>query len=106
MEKCIGCTACVRACSNIAGKDILDCEKKKKAHTASGKLLSDTNYISCGQYTLACQTGAITERFNKDELKNLIKNKNDKIMTCQFAPAISINTAEALGIPAGDHLNW
>ena len=101
MEKCIGCTACVRACSNIAGQDILDCEKKKKAHTASGKLLSDTNCISCGQCTLACPTGAITERFDKDELKNLLKNKNGKIMTCQFAPAIRINTAEALGIPAG-----
>ena len=101
MEKCIGCTACVRACSNIAGQDILDCEKKKKAHTASGKLLSDTHCISCGQCTLACPTGAITERFDKDELKNLLKNKNGKIMTCQFAPAIRINTAEALGIPAG-----
>lgn len=30
MERCIGCTACVRACSNIAGQDVLDCEKKEK----------------------------------------------------------------------------
>ena len=102
MEKCIGCTACVKACSNIAGQDILECEKKGKAHTVSGKLLSDTHCISCGQCTLACPTKAITEHFDKDELTKLLKNKNGKIMTCQFAPAIRINTAELLGIPVGE----
>lgn len=101
MEKCIGCTSCVRACSNIAGQDILECEKKGKAHTVSGKLLADTHCISCGQCSLACPKQAITERFDKDEITKLLKNKNGKIMTCQFAPAIRINTAEALGVPAG-----
>jgi len=101
MEKCIGCTSCVRACSNIAGQDILECEKKGKAHTQSGKLLSDTHCISCGQCSLACPKQAITEHFDKDELKNILKNKNGKIVVCQFAPAIRINTAEALGVPAG-----
>ena len=101
MEKCIGCTSCVRACSNIAGQDILECEKKGKAHTASGKLLSDTHCISCGQCSLACAKKAITEHFDKDEVTNVLKNKNGKIAVCQFAPAIRINMAEALGVPAG-----
>ena len=102
MEKCIGCTACVRACSNIAGQDVLECEKKGKAHTASGKLLSDTNCISCGQCTLACAKQAITEHFDKEMVNNVLKNKNGKIVTVQFAPAIRVNTAEALGVPAGE----
>ena len=102
MEKCIGCTACVKACSNIAGQDVLECEKKGKAHTASGKLLSDTHCISCGQCTLACAKQAITEHFDKEVVSNVLKNKNGKVVTCQFAPAIRINTAEALGIPAGE----
>ena len=102
MEKCIGCTSCVRACSNIAGQDILECEKKGKAHTASGKLLSDTHCISCGQCSLACPKQAITEKFDKEEVSKVLKNKNGKIVVCQFAPAIRINTAEALGIPAGE----
>ena len=101
MEKCIGCTSCVKACSNIAGQDILECEKKGKAHTASGKLLSDTHCISCGQCSLACPKKAITEHFDKDEVTNILKNKNGKIAVCQFAPAIRINMAEALGVPAG-----
>ena len=101
MEKCIGCTSCVRACSNIAGQDILECEKKGKAHTASGKLLSDTDCISCGQCSLACPKQAITEKFDKEEVTKVLQNKNGKIVVCQFAPAIRINTAEALGVPAG-----
>ena len=64
MEKCIGCTACVKACSNIAGQNILECERKGKAHTQSGKPLSDTHCISCGQCSLACAKQAITEKFD------------------------------------------
>ena len=104
MERCVGCQNCVKACKNIAGQDILECEKKKIAHTASGKWLADSRCISCGQCTLACGTKAITEKFDIDELKEILKNKekNGKILTTQFAPAIRINTAEALGVKPGE----
>ena len=101
MDKCIGCTACAKACTNIAGQDILECEKKGKAHTVSGKKLSDTHCISCGQCTLVCAKKAITEKFDKDEVTKVLKNKNGKIAVVQFAPAIRINMAEALGVPVG-----
>ena len=104
METCIGCTACVKACSNIAGQDILECKPKGKAHTKDGNLLSNTKCISCGQCTLVCPKKSITEKFDIQEIKNILKNKEKfgKILTCQFAPAIRINTAEALGVPAGE----
>ena len=104
MEKCIGCTACVKACSNIAGQNILECERKGKAHTQSGKPLSDTHCISCGQCSLACAKQAITEKFDIEKMKQVLKDKdkNGKILTCQIAPAIRINTAEALGVPPGE----
>ena len=104
MEKCIGCTACVKACMNIAGQEVLECEPKKKAHTECGKALADTRCISCGQCTLACPKKSITEKYDIEELKKVLKDKekNGKILTCQFAPAIRINTAEALGVPAGE----
>jgi len=101
MQKCIGCTSCVKACSNIAGQDIIECEKKGKAHTATGKDLANTKCISCGQCSLACPTKAITEIFDKDDVENVLQNKDGKIAVVQFAPAIRINTAEALGLPAG-----
>ena len=104
MERCVGCQNCVKACKNIAGQDVLECEKKKIAHTASGKWLADSKCISCGQCTLACGTKAITEKFDIETLKDILKNKekNGKILTCQFAPAIRINTAEALGVKPGE----
>lgn len=102
MEKCVGCTGCARACANIAGQNVLECERKGKAHTASGKKLADTNCISCGQCTLACPMKSITEKFDKDELTKTLKNKEGKIVVCQFAPAVRINMAEALGVPVGE----
>ena len=104
MERCVGCQNCVKACKNIAGQDVLECEKKKIAHTKSGKWIGDSKCISCGQCTLACGTKAITEKIEIDDLKEVLKNKekNGKILTCQIAPAIRINTAEALGVKPGE----
>ena len=100
-NKCIGCTQCVKACATISGQNILECEKKKKAHTASGKYLIDTPCISCGQCSLVCAKSAITEHYNKDEVSEVLKNKQGKIVTCQIAPAVRINMAEALGVDVG-----
>ena len=101
MEKCVGCTQCVRACSTISGQNILECETRHKSHTASGQLLADTPCISCGQCSLVCPMAAITEHFNKDEVTNVLNDKKGKIVVCQFAPAVRINMAEALGVDVG-----
>lgn len=101
MQKCVGCTQCVRACSTISGQNVLECERGGKSHTASGKLLADTNCISCGQCSLICPMAAITEHYNKEEVSNILKNKQGKIVVCQFAPAVRINMADALGVEVG-----
>ena len=100
-NKCIGCTQCAKACATISGQNILECEKKQKSHTASGKLLADTPCISCGQCSLVCPKAAITEHYNKDEVTQVLKNKQGKIVVCQIAPAVRINMAEALGVEVG-----
>ena len=100
-EKCVGCTQCVKACSTISGQNILECELRGKSHTASGELLVNTPCISCGQCSLICPMSAITEHFNKDEVSEVLNNKQGKIVVCQFAPAVRINMAEALGVDVG-----
>ena len=88
MQKCVGCTQCANACSTISGQNILECERGGKSHTSSGKLLADTPCISCGQCSLICPMSAITEHFNKEEVSVILKNKQGKIVVCQFAPAV------------------
>ena len=100
-KKCVGCRQCVKACSTISGQNILECDKGKKAHTASGKYLIDTPCISCGQCSLVCAKSAITEHYSKDEVTKVLKNKKGKIVVCQIAPAVRINMAEALGVDVG-----
>ena len=100
-KRCVGCRQCVKACSTISGQNILECEKGKKCHTASGKYLKDTPCISCGQCSLVCPKSAITEHYNKDEVTKVLKNKKGKIVVCQIAPAVRINMAEALGVDVG-----
>ena len=100
-NKCVGCTQCAIACSTISGQNILECSHGEKSHTASGKLLADTQCISCGQCSVVCPMSAITEHYNKDEVTEVLKNKKGKIVVGQIAPAVRINMAEALGIEAG-----
>ena len=100
-SNCIGCAQCVKACSTISGQNILECEEGETTHTASGQLLADTPCIGCGQCSLVCPMLAITEKYSKDEVTNVLKNKQGKTVVCQLAPGVRINMAESFGIPAG-----
>ena len=104
MEKCKFCKACVKKCTNVAGQNVLEAMEypgKKLIMTKLGRRLIDTNCISCGQCTLACNFGCLTETDSIKEVTDVLKNKNGRIVTCQFAPAVRINMAEALGVPPG-----
>ena len=107
MHKCINCQACVRACKNVAGQSVLksvkinEGKKKGVVQTVTGKLLAETNCIGCGQCTLVCPTQAIHEKDALKQMNNIFKNKGDRILVCQIAPAIRINMAEGLGVPVG-----
>ena len=104
MSTCLGCQACVRACKNVAGQNVLKFVKqgaKGVVQTKNGKPLNETNCIGCGQCTIGCVKHAI---FEADAIKPVTKelaNKNGRVFVCQIAPAIRINMAEALGVPAG-----
>ena len=118
ISKCVGCSLCARACSTVAGQNVLqvvifnntnsnDTSNKKKLQvirriqTVSGQKLADTNCISCGQCTLVCPVNAIHEIDSISIVENILKNKGDKVITCQIAPALRINMAEDLEVEPG-----
>jgi iron only hydrogenase large subunit-like protein len=64
-----------------------------------GLKLAETNCISCGQCTLFCPVGAITEQGESQAV--LAKLAAAKVAIAQVDPSLSANFAEAVGLPAG-----
>lgn len=64
-NRCILCGRCVRACAEIAGRNILeftDRGPKLSVEAGLNEPLSQTECVSCGACVQACPTGALTEK--------------------------------------------
>lgn len=65
MNKCIKCSKCVRVCSEIQGRDILQYSYRgfdTKIATAMDKPLIETDCVFCGSCVAVCPTGALLEK--------------------------------------------
>lgn len=89
-SKCIGCTACARACP---------------VHCISGKVkekheIDISKCTHCGQCVAACPVGAINEGDNTLKFLRDLATPN-KIVVTQMAPAVRVALGEAFGFEAG-----
>jgi iron-only hydrogenase group A len=66
-------------------------------------LIDDIPCISCGQCTLWCPTGAITERDDTQRLFEALDNP-DLHVVVQTAPSTRIGLGEEFGLPAGTNV--
>ncbi|MFW6230934.1 MAG: [FeFe] hydrogenase, group A, partial [Nanoarchaeota archaeon] len=101
---CINCGLCVRYCDEIQSVHAIDFAKRgHKAYVATpfDVPIDESACISCGQCVLHCPTGALNERFEIDEVVELLQNKGNKHVICQVAPSIRVSAGEEFGMEPG-----
>ena len=102
-DKCILCGRCVAVCTEIQGVSAIQFAGRgirTRVATFQDRGLASSSCVQCGQCSVVCPTGAITE---KDETRVVWKDLQSpaKTVVVQTAPAIRASLGEALGMPPG-----
>lgn len=100
---CILCNRCVEVCATMQGVHAIDMMQRGLRTTVStffDEGLSASVCTNCGQCSLVCPTGAITEKSQEREVFDAINNPNLMVIV-QTAPAIRVGLGEAMGLEEG-----
>lgn len=105
LNKCILCGACVRACDQYQGLQVLGFANRG-ANTVvqpmAGRMLATSECVYCGQCVAVCPTGALTIKSQVDEVWKELENPNKKVVV-QFAPSVRVAIGEMFGFEPGSN---
>ena len=103
LNKCILCGACVRACDQYQGLQVLGFANRG-ANTVvqpmAGRMLATSECVYCGQCVAVCPTGALTIKSQVDEVWKELEDPNKKVVV-QFAPSVRVAIGEMFGFEPG-----
>ena len=102
-DKCILCGRCVAVCAEMQGVSAIQLAGRgirTRVSTFMDRGLASSSCVQCGQCSVVCPTGAITE---KDETRAVWREVQSPARTTvvQTAPAIRASLGEALGMDVG-----
>ncbi len=101
-NKCILCRRCVAACNeqfvSVIGAN--DRGIDTSIGTAFNKPLNEVPCISCGQCTVVCPTGALTEKDDSGKVWAALADPTKHVVV-QTAPSIRVTLGECFGMPIG-----
>jgi len=104
-NKCILCGACVRACEEHQGLQVLGFANrgsKTVVEPMAGKPLAESECVNCGQCAAVCPTGALTIKSEVNKVWDEINNPNKKVVA-QFAPSVRVAIGEMFGLEPGEN---
>ncbi|MGO8692775.1 MAG: NADH-dependent [FeFe] hydrogenase, group A6 [Rectinemataceae bacterium] len=102
-DKCILCGRCVAVCSETQSVSAIQFSGRgirTKVSTFMDRGLGKSTCVQCGQCSIVCPTGAITERDETEAVWKALA-QSDRTTIVQTAPAIRASLGEALGMPPG-----
>jgi iron-only hydrogenase group A len=102
-NKCILCRRCVTVCQQVQGVGALFVQGRgfeSIIEPAFGANLNEAVCSFCGQCTVVCPVGALTERSNVEDVWAALSDP-DKFVVIQDAPAVRAALGEEFGYPVG-----
>ena len=105
-SKCILCRRCVAVCKHNQHVGVIGANDRGfETHIGSpfDLPLDATSCVYCGQCIAVCPTGALTEKFNHDELWAALADPAKHVVIAP-APSIRVQLGECFGMPIGTNV--
>ncbi|WP_374712559.1 NADH-dependent [FeFe] hydrogenase, group A6 [Symbiobacterium terraclitae] len=102
-SKCVLCQRCIAVCRSVQGVSAISLTQRGFNATVNPFFevsLNDAACALCGQCTVVCPTGALTEHDDTEAVWQALLDPEIHVVV-QTAPAIRVSIGEPFGLPSG-----